>query len=667
MDSISNCQFSGQPSKGGFLSKIGWQSDFRMLFIFPLIFLLGIFSGTEVFGQVGVVNPATPFNIDPNNPPACPQNNLQIVDVDFRDPNTGVAFEPNDLVGTPIGTPIDGDIFVTFAVSGQGYNFHVQFDLIIDGVNQGQQALCIVVEDAQGNTINITNGLELKVADFTWNYGTKVEIKNVYQTWITGNAKPNDKTCPATAGNSQCDYVGEGFVVETPVAANFEFETFCENLNASFTNLSTGGADGVAFSYSWDFGDGNTSTETNLTHTYDNAGTYSVTLTATKGIISDEETFDVTVNDPIILTIKSPPAVCSPGTVDLTAAAVTNGSSADLVYTYWTDDLATIELDDPDAVATSGTYFIKATDPLTNCEVIKPVVVSVGACSLTLVKEATNGPAGEDCLDPTLNPTINYSFTVTNNGDYDLTNIQISDPLFEAPNALVDFTLFDNGNGDATLGVGETWIYTATYAITPADIEAGQVQNQASVSGDANGFTASDLSGSLADNDEPTIVPICQDPVIEIVKTGLFNDENADTFANVDETITYTFLVSNGGDVSLSNISVTDPLPGLSTPIYVSGDTGDDGILATDEIWTYTATYSVTQDDINTGQVDNTATADSNESEEDTDDETVLLAQDASIMIEKTASQSTYNAAGDVITYTFEVTNNGNVTLTEVT
>ncbi len=43
-----------------------------------------------------------------------------------------------------------------------------------------------------------------------------------------------------------------------------------------FTNLSNG-----ADSYHWDFGDGNSSTEMNPQHVYENAGTYTVTLRAT--------------------------------------------------------------------------------------------------------------------------------------------------------------------------------------------------------------------------------------------------------------------------------------------------------------------------------------------------------------------------------------------------
>ncbi|MCB9021558.1 MAG: PKD domain-containing protein [Chitinophagales bacterium] len=53
-------------------------------------------------------------------------------------------------------------------------------------------------------------------------------------------------------------------------------------LTVTFTNTSTGGA-----SYSWNFGDGGTSTEANPTHVYTSAGVYNVTLTVTNGCGSD--------------------------------------------------------------------------------------------------------------------------------------------------------------------------------------------------------------------------------------------------------------------------------------------------------------------------------------------------------------------------------------------
>ncbi len=65
--------------------------------------------------------------------------------------------------------------------------------------------------------------------------------------------------------------------VSTPPVANFSEVTSESNLMATFTNTSTD-----ATSYSWDFGDGSTSTDANpAAHTYAYKGQYLVSLTAT--------------------------------------------------------------------------------------------------------------------------------------------------------------------------------------------------------------------------------------------------------------------------------------------------------------------------------------------------------------------------------------------------
>jgi len=61
-----------------------------------------------------------------------------------------------------------------------------------------------------------------------------------------------------------------------PPNANFTFEINC--LFVSFTDQSIGG-DGDIINWSWDFGDGNTSSEQNPEHTYSNAEIYYVSLT----------------------------------------------------------------------------------------------------------------------------------------------------------------------------------------------------------------------------------------------------------------------------------------------------------------------------------------------------------------------------------------------------
>ena len=60
-------------------------------------------------------------------------------------------------------------------------------------------------------------------------------------------------------------------------ACQVEFTFYDSNCVVTFSNNSSG-----AFSYLWDFGDGNQSTLENPVHTYSISGTYNVILNATK-------------------------------------------------------------------------------------------------------------------------------------------------------------------------------------------------------------------------------------------------------------------------------------------------------------------------------------------------------------------------------------------------
>ena len=88
-------------------------------------------------------------------------------------------------------------------------------------------------------------------------------------------------------------------------------------------------------------------------------------------------------------------------------------------------------------------------------------------------------------------------------------------------------------------------------------------------------------------------VPADISPGIDIIKT--VQERNYSTVGTV---LHYTIVVTNTGNVTLSNITVTDPLTNLRVTIPS---------LAPGVPYTINETHTITLDDINSGRVDNTA------------------------------------------------------------
>ncbi|WP_186439106.1 Ig-like domain-containing protein [Dokdonia sp. Hel_I_63] len=329
-------------------------------------------------------------------------------------------------------------------------------------------------------------------------------------------------------------------------------------------------------------------------------------------------------------------------------------------------------------------YTVTVTNPdgTTTTETATVVVtVTPDNPSLDLFKEGNYEDTNEDGV-VNLGDSIIYNFIVFNNGDVPLSNITLTDELVEVMGGPIDLEV----------GESDSMTFTAIYAITQDDINAGAVYNQAIATGeDPAGELATDASedptgidpnNPLNDPDcmECTITVLNQDPEIAIVKTGLFNDQNGDGFAQAGETITYNFSVTNTGNVTVTNIVVTDPLVTVTGgPIDLVPGTSDDT--------TFLAEYVLTQEDVDAGLVENQAlatgqdpngddvvdTSDDNSTIEGEEDVTITdLPEDPGmIAIVKTGTFNDedgdgFAQAGETITYNFTVTNTGNVTVTNI-
>ncbi len=297
-----------------------------------------------------------------------------------------------------------------------------------------------------------------------------------------------------------------------------------------------------------------------------------------------------------------------------------------------------------------------------------------------------------DALKYKVGDVITYTFVVENTGNVTINNVTITDPM---PNLSAITPKDATFNG--TLAPGEKAEFTATYTAVQADLDKGKIENSATANGtDVNNTPVSDVSdddtpgtdenGDGKTGNDPTFVTNTQMPRIELDKSSTVPAD-----AKVGDEITYTFVVKNIGNVTLTDVTVTDPMPGLTaiTPASVAS-------LAPHKSATFTAKYTLTQKDFNKGVVENSATAtgtppnkpdstpgtpvtDTSDSDNPNDKDkpgnddptTTPLKQVKKIDLKKKGVYEDKNGdgkvnAGDVINYTLTVTNTGNVTVTDV-
>ena len=235
---------------------------------------------------------------------------------------------------------------------------------------------------------------------------------------------------------------------------------------------------------------------------------------------------------------------------------------------------------------------------------------------------------------------LTYTYQLTNGGNVTLTGFTVTD----------DHTSVDCGAAATTLNPGESTSCTATYAVTQQDVDAGFVTNEATAHG---AFGATPVDSNL---DTATAEA---DPSAGL---SLVKSVDPATYTAVNDVLTYSYQVTNSGSVTLvAPFSVLDDKTTVDCGAAPAG-------LAPGGSFTCTATYTITQADLDAGSVTNVATAygywGQEEQTSNTDSETAVAeVSGPSLALVKTANPTLYDTVGDVITYTYDLTNNGDVTL----
>ncbi|MBE0667312.1 MAG: DUF11 domain-containing protein, partial [Bacteroidales bacterium] len=329
--------------------------------------------------------------------------------------------------------------------------------------------------------------------------------------------------------------------------------------------------------------------------------TYSVTVTN----IGNITLHNITVTDPLLSPNSTSCATLTPGEACILTGTYTvtqaNVDAGEIINTATGDSDETDPVDDTETVTIERTYSI-ATDKM-------------------MAANADNDGSGS----VTVNDVLTYSVTVTNTGNTTINNVTVTDPL-----------LIPNSTFCATLPPGGVCVLTGIYTVTQADVDAGEIVN-----------TAIGDSDETDPVDDTEIVTIERIPAMTVEKVVDITEISAPA------TLTYTITVTNTGNVSLTNVFLSDDLAGTAT--LTSGDDGD-GVLEVGEAWVYTATYAATQADIDAGtDLVNTASVTTTEIPVAvTDDATTTIASNPAMTVEKVVDIAEINAPG-TLTYAIVV------------
>ncbi|MBQ3411504.1 MAG: LPXTG cell wall anchor domain-containing protein, partial [Oscillospiraceae bacterium] len=245
-----------------------------------------------------------------------------------------------------------------------------------------------------------------------------------------------------------------------------------------------------------------------------------------------------------------------------------------------------------------------------------------------------------------LDEEVTFTITVTNIYEEAKTIV-----LTEIDGVMLEQSRFEDVEG------GETITTTATYKIKEEDILKGSFEN----------IVTAEV-GNLKKEAKAVVETEEANPHLKVDKVTTSTPEDGKVY-KLGEKITYEITVTNDGNLTITDIEVKDELTGENWSIET---------LAPEESRTFKTEHVVTEQDIIKGSVLNTATAkgkgpddehdpdpDPGTSEDPTDPKRSHLT-----VVKETTSEPKNGKAydlGEKITYRITVTNDGNVTISDIT
>lgn len=221
---------------------------------------------------------------------------------------------------------------------------------------------------------------------------------------------------------------------------------------------------------------------------------------------------------------------------------------------------------------------------LSSCSLFPPPDAAVNLAVQTQNGVSTFSAAGE---------VINYNYIVSNTGSTPLAGpVIVTDP----PRVVTCPDVNTVGNGDIYLDFNEAITCTSSYTITEADVNTGSVTNLATAN--VGGVNSNQAGVTLTRGTPPSPTPSA---ALTLTKSA-----NPQTYNQVGQTITYSYVITNVGNTPLgpAQFTITDNKFGAP---FNCGPA--DTTIAPSQSLNCSSNYIVTQADLTAANITNTATA----------------------------------------------------------
>ena len=279
-----------------------------------------------------------------------------------------------------------------------------------------------------------------------------------------------------------------------------------------------------------------------------------------------------------------------------------------------------------------------------------------------------------------LGDEIEFTITVKNVSIYDVENVIVTDANAEIQAGDGYTVSADKHTATIAIIAAKSEIrIKALHTVTSEDILAGKVGNVANVEWKDGETTVT----KTVDDDTTKLTP--PNVTLNVTKTSDWEGKADGAKLELGTKITYTITVKNTGNVPYTNVNFTDLLQ--NGDATVTGEIPTYGTLAVNEEKSFTVEYIVTEADLLKESINNKVTAEADEieytyyegeiektgkatpkGEDEVTDNTD--AASASFTSTKTTTSTPKNEKGyelgETITYDIVVTNDGNLTLTDV-